>query len=431
MRLELGTFPVGRIHLGGESTWADGDLTVDAAALTELVRQDGAVRDATLGVAAPGSQQRLVNVLDALEPRVKVEGPGVTFPGIHGPTQAVGSGRTHVLGGMTVMTAAELPWPPGGGLRAPRAGIIDMSGPAADLSPFSATHNLVISLELEPGYENSEYDEAVRRAGVVAARFLAETVRGLEPPELEVRELAPTSGDLPRVLYIDQVQSQGTFAHTLLYGQVMDTLVPTLIHPNELTDGAVVSSNYLYPCFKVPTALRSAMPVTEELYARHGQDHDFLGVILARGHYYSYEEKMRVAEYAAKLAGMLHADGAVLSWEGGGNSIVEALLTVQALERAGIPTVTVAYELGGADGRDAPMIQSVPEARALVSSGSYEKRMALPRMDGVLGGESLRLLPEVGGERFPAGDELDLQPRHELYCAANQSGAARLRTVAF
>jgi sarcosine reductase len=384
----------------------------------------------SVGVAHPGASQRIINVLDTLEPRCKVAGAGVAFPGHFGPPGTVGQGRTHVLTGMALMISAELPWPPGGGLRSPRAAVIDMSGPAAPLSPFSGTTNLVLALTLAPGLDDTAYDDTVRRVGVTVARHLASCTKGLEPAEITLHELH-TYPDLPRIVYIDQVQSQGTFAHTFLYGGDLDTLVPTLIHPNELIDGAVVSGNYLYPCFKTPTHLRCNLPVAEHLYAGHGRDHDFAGVILSRGHYYSYEEKVRVAEYAAKLAVLIRADGALMTWEGGGNSVVEAMLTIQALERAGIPTVAIAYELGGAGGRDAPLIQSVPEAAALVSSGSYEKSLELPAVQEVLGGDTLRRFPEFGGERVPAAEPLVLQPVHEVYGAANQAGFGRLQAVDF
>jgi glycine reductase len=431
MRLERALFPVHEARLSGTTRWDAGLLEVDAVALEELLRQDPVVAGVRLGIGRPGASQRIIHVLDTLEPRCKVEGPGTAFPGLLGPPETVGRGRTHVLAGMAVMTAAELPWPPGGGLRAPREGIVDMSGPAAPLSPFAATWNLVLGLDLAPDRDDAEYDEAVRRAGLRAAHYLAACTRGLDAPQVVAHELGPCPPDLPRVVYIDQVQSQGTFGHTLLYGRDMDNLVPTLIHPNELLDGAVVSSNYLYSCFKTPTYLRCNLPAAELLGAGHGRDHNFLGVLLSRGHYYTYEEKMRVAQYAANLAGLLDADGALLTWEGGGNSVVEAMLTIQALEQAGIPTVAVAYELGGAEGRDAPLIQSVPEARGLVSTGSYEKPIRLPAVQEVLGGDTLRLHPELGGQRVPAADAIELQPMHELYCVANQTGFGRLQAVDF
>ena len=431
MRLERALFPVTSIRLGNHTRWRDGELEVNVSELTDLVKQNEWIVDAKLGVAQPGARQRIIHILDALEPRCKADGQGTVFPGLLGPSETVGSGRTHVLRGMTVMTAGQLPWPEGGGLRAPRESIVDMSGPAAPYSPFSQTWNLVVSLDLVPDKDITEYDDSVRKVGVQVAHYLAECTRGLAPPEVVEHTLAPCAEKLPRVVYIHQVQSQGTFAHSLLYGQFMDSLVPTLIHPNELLDGAVVNSNYLYPCFEVPTYLKCNLPVVEQLYAGHGREHDFLGVILARGHYYTFDEKLRVAQYAAKVAAMVKADGAILTWEGGGNSLVEAMLTIQALEKSGIPAVTIAYELGGAEGRDAPLIQDVPEAQSLVSAGSYEKPITLPAMDEVLGGDRLRLHPELGGRYYPAAEPLDLQPMHELLCAANQSGVGRVQVAEF
>jgi glycine reductase len=422
---------VTEIRLDGRTRWHDGLLRVHAGEIAAFLREDPNVEAVRLGVARPGASQRVIHVLDTLEPRCKVDGPGSAFPGLLAPAETVGEGRTHVLTGMAVMMAAELPWAGAGGLRVPRESIVDMSGPAAPFSPFSETWNLVVALELVSDKDENEYDDTLRKAGVRVARHLADCTRGVTPPRVDVHHLAPCPEGLPGVVYIHQVQSQGVYGHSFLYGQDMDNLVPTLIHPNELLDGAQVNSNYLYPCFETPTFLKCNLPVMEFLYAGHGRDHNFLGVILSRGHYYTYAEKQRVAHYAAKLARMLRAAGAVLTWEGGGNSIVEAMLTVQALERAGIKTVAVAYEMGGADGRDNPLIESVPEARALVSAGSYEKRLELPAMDEVLGGDTLRLHPERGGVRVPASGPIELGPIHELYCAANQVGFGRVRVAQF
>lgn len=51
-----------------------------------------------------------------------------------------------------------------------------------------------------------------------------------------------------------QCQNQGPYANTFLYGQSVDNLVPTLLHPNELLDGCAVSGNYVWPAINRDTA---------------------------------------------------------------------------------------------------------------------------------------------------------------------------------
>src|SRR5262249_44294030 len=120
--------------------------------------------------------------------------------------------------------------------------------------------------------------------------------------------------------------------------------------------------------------------------------------------------KQRSAHFVAKLAGMLGADAALCTYEATGNTHIDFMLTVQALERAGIPTAAVVHEYGGADGPDPAPLDFVPEALALTSSGGVDRRLRLPPVERVIGGERLAHRGE------PAGDELDL-PIQELYAA--------------
>ena len=77
----------------------------------------------------PGESVRITPVKDVIEPRVKVEGPGGEFPGVIAKVDTVGSGKTHVLRGMAVVTAGKIV-----GFQ---EGIIDMTGPGAEYTPFS------------------------------------------------------------------------------------------------------------------------------------------------------------------------------------------------------------------------------------------------------------------------------------------------------
>ena len=47
--------------------------------------------------------------MDIIEPRVKVSGPGTTYPGVWGRSNdRVGTGRTHRLGGFAVIECLDL-----------------------------------------------------------------------------------------------------------------------------------------------------------------------------------------------------------------------------------------------------------------------------------------------------------------------------------
>jgi glycine reductase complex component B subunit alpha and beta len=416
MRLELASYPV-RTAMFGERTALVGDhLVIDRDALRDRVARAGDLTALALELVHPGDSARVIHVLDAVEPRLKVDGPGTVFPGFLGAPRTVGAGRTHRLSGFTVLTSALL-GADGAGLLTAREAVIDMAGPGAAYCPFAQTVNLVLSAQPAPGVPEAEFDAALRLAVLTAASYLAEATREAEPARVAVHEAGPLPG-LPRVVYVDQIQSQGLFAQTYIYGANADQLLPTVIHPNELLDGALVSGNYVYGCMKTPTALHSGNPIVAELLRRHGESLAFCGVVLAKGHNYSTAAKERSATYAAKLAGMLGADGVILTQEGGGNANIDLMLTVHACEQRGMRTTLLANEHAGVDGRDQPLLSAVAEADAIVSVGSYDEAVELPAVDRVVGGDRLR-------DGRPAAPALQLS-LDQLYCSTNQLGAGRL-----
>ena len=97
MRLEVGTFPVTQIAFGSPTRYELGRLTVDRDAVLAAVREDARIASAELEIARPGESVRIWPVRDVIEPRVKVQGPGVCYPGICGrDITTVGEGRTRV-----------------------------------------------------------------------------------------------------------------------------------------------------------------------------------------------------------------------------------------------------------------------------------------------------------------------------------------------
>ena len=83
-------------------------LEVERDAVLRAVRDDPRIASAALELAAPGESVRVWPVRDVIEPRIKVEGPGVCYPGICGrPVATVGRGRTHRLAGMAVVEVSD------------------------------------------------------------------------------------------------------------------------------------------------------------------------------------------------------------------------------------------------------------------------------------------------------------------------------------
>jgi sarcosine reductase len=423
MRLELGGFPVEEVAVG-EATRLDGRRLSVATADTQAAVANPAVAGVAADVVHPGEAVRITQISDVIEPRIKVHG-GDVFPGLLGPLEPVGSGRTNHLPGLAVMVCGEVPWLGASGLLVPRDNFIDTGGPAAEFTPHSQTVNLVLRLSFAEGFAHEDYQRAVVLAGVRAARLLAATTLEALPAEVTVRDLTVSNPELPRVLYAYQVQSQGVFMRTYLNGRPLDDLFPTLLHPNELADGVLVAGGLGGGSVKLTTWLHQNNPLVDGLFARHGADWNFAGVILHRGHYYQYEDKQRVALQVARLAQLMRADGVVFTLGGGGNNITEVMLAIQACERIGIKTVLLAWEHGGPQGADYPLPFAVPEALAIVSTGSMDEPIDLPPMPRVVGPSTIRVRPEVGGVPLPVDGALSLDNRYELFGDANAVGYQR------
>lgn len=437
MRLELASFPVRQAAFGESTRLERETLTIRREELIDLLAGDPAFASVDVALVRPGENVRISQISDAIEPRIKVDGPGQVFPGILGPIETVGSGRTNRLANVAVLTTGEVPWLGANGLFVPRDSFLDMIGPASGFTPHSKTINVVLRLSYAEGFTHEQYERALLLAGLKTARHLAQTTIGSEPTEVRVlgdgargnatgdarHDMAGGQGtELPKVFYACQVQSQGIFMRTYLYGRPLDELLPTLLHPNELADGALVAGGLGGTNVKLSTWQLQNNPIVQQMRERDGQDWSFSGIILSRGHFYQYEDKERVAIQIAKLAEMSGANGVVFTLGGAGNNVTEVMLAIRACERAGIKTVLITWEHGGPKGNGYPLPFAVPEAEAIVSTGNLDEPFDIEPLPVIVGNTAIRVRPEVGGVRLPLDQPIHMERRAELYGAANPVG---------
>ena len=117
------------------------------------------------------------------------------------------------------------------------------------------------------------------------------------------------------------------------------------------------------------------------------------------------------AQNAARLAKAMGADGALVTWIGGGNAFVDVMFTARACEQSGIKTTLVTYEHGGKEGKDSPVLFYLAEADAVVSTGSLDKSRGVAVMDKAIGPyEKIKILPFPGAAPVPVRGALSLDP---------------------
>jgi len=431
MQLTLCDFPVKETRWGKQTRYQGGLLEISKEELLSSFVQDDRIAKADLEIVNPGESARIINCCDVVEPRAKAAGPGRVFPGVLGPVEKVGEGRTHRLSGFAVVGSVECHGLTKKGRTSYRSGLVDMSGPGAKISPFGSTINLVLVLTLRSDLTELEANSAVQRAQCGIAERLAQTTLAQEPYHQEPLELTPVDSSLPKIVMIQGYTIQESAPHTDLafYGTPVRETLATLVHPNEFFDGALTALALEGMGRHATTWLWQNHPLVRELYRRHGKTSNFVGCILQRLTHGTHQEKEVNAINTSGVAKLIGADGAVLTWAVSGNSFMDIMMTVGECEKRGIRSVFVTYEHGGKDGTELPLLYFVPEADAIVSVGSAERWMELPPVSRVVGpSQTIRTLTFMGPTHpgWPAADRLQLDGPDYIVGGVDLFGGGRL-----
>jgi betaine reductase complex component B subunit alpha len=433
MKLEIAEFPVKQILLSNRFSYHNQVLEIDESEIVALVREDARVEDVSLAVVVPGEKTRITGIRDIVEPRCKVSGGGRVFPGVLGDVTDVGEGRTHRLSGMTVIAAAGYEGTIRAGTTVQRSAILDMSGPGAAVSRFSALCHLVISFNIKDGLAELDAHTAIQLAEFKVAERLARIAAELPPANIVIYDLDATDATLPNVMLIQGVITDPQHVHSGIgyYGLSLRSSLATYVHPNELFDGAVTVDTTRSGRGYYPTTWDwQNHPLVLALYAAHGKTVNFGGVVLQRIRFETSHGKEVGALNAARLAKSMGADGAVVTWIGGGNAFVDVMFTLRACERQGIKATLVTYENGGKLGTDSPVLFNVAEADAAISTGSLDRPIELPAMDKVIGPyRQIKIFPFPGAAPIDACAVLPLEARDVLIGGADLWGQGVAKCV--
>jgi len=400
MKLELGKITIKDIQFAEKSEIKDGVLYVSKDDLREVALSEEKIKAADFEVAKPGESVRITPVKDVVEPRIKVEGRGGVFPGFVSGVDTVGSGKTLALKGMAVVTT--------GPIVNFQEGVIDMSGPGADYTPFSKTLNLCVICEPYENVEKHQYESALRMVGLKLAAHIAELAKDLQPEESTVYETPDllegmkAYPELPRVAYVQMLQSQGLLHDTYVYGVDAKKILPTILYPTESMDGAILSGNCVSACDKNPTYIHENNPIVEDLFAQHGKTINFVAHVITNENVF-LADKERSSNQTAKLCKMLGLDGVIISEEGFGNPDTDLIMNCKKIEAEGIKTVVVTDEYAGRDGKSQSLADADQAADALVSGGNANELVRLPKLDKVIG--TMEYISKIAGSSDKALQE--------------------------
>jgi sarcosine reductase len=388
MRLELCWFAVDEVAAAAATRLVGRRLEVDLEALGSVLAADARLDRVRLDLVHPGERCRIARVFDVVAPRAKLEG-GEDFPGVLAPVGRAGEGRTLALSGVAVVVTDQ---------QADSVGmlaVIDMAGPNAARSAFGATHNLVISAWPAPGTERSDYLAAARLAGLKAAVVLAGAAREAEPDRVETLALPPSPrvpaelAHLPRVAYVFQIHSHQRptgLDEGILYGDPVRRMLPTLVHPNEVLDGAVLRG---FMGRSVTTWAIQHHPVIRSLYAQHGRTLWFAGVVLTVAQATEPERVRSSLLVAGLVAHTLGADGALFTKIGGGAPHVDMAQAAAQCEALGIKTTVIVEDMSTDGSAEGMLLFDFPGVDALVNVGSSHEPLTLPALDRVVGADDL------------------------------------------
>ncbi|MCL1809702.1 MAG: glycine/sarcosine/betaine reductase component B subunit [Clostridiales bacterium] len=425
MQLELREIKILDVRFGESTKVQDNILYVAQDEIRDLLLGDERISNVQVDLARPGESVRIIPVKDVVEPRAKLEG-GEAFPGMDGKICDAGEGVTVRLAGAAVVTT--------GPIVGFQEGIIDMSGPLAQYTPFAHLNNVVLSIEKTDGTSPHEHEEALRIGGIKAAHFIAKKALECAPDDVvfynweSIWKKALMYPDLPKVAYVYQCMSQGLLHDTYFYGKDSKKMLPTLVSPLSVFDGAIVSGNCVSAGSKTTTYHHQNNAVIKELFKRDGKELNFIGAV-ASPLMTTLADKYRNTALTARLVEMLGADGAVQSQEGFGNPTADLMMICSALEKKGIRTVLISNEDAGVDGKSEPLPDTSESADAMVSTGNSNATIELPPMDKVIGDlESLERLTGGCAGCIHEDGSLTIEI-HGILGSHNLQGTSKLQAV--
>lgn len=386
MKLEIESIEIKDIQEASKTEVKENILYVDVNELESLLTEDSRISSVKIDFIYPGEATRIVNLMDVIQPRCKIDQFEADFPGFVGKLQKAGKGRTRSLCNMTVLLADPQ-------TKRKYSALLDMYGPGAKMSRYAGMRHICIAPEISEGTEERDFEDAAKIAGFKAAAYLARASEDHPVDEIEIFDLdipnINRKSDLPKIAYYYQLYSpqhdHKGISDACFYGTDVRNLLPTIIHPNEVLDGGIVGAHTIRA---LDTYTVQNHGVIRELYRRNGKDLNFVGVVCGVANM-EPSARMRKAMMASHLIkDVLGADGVVLTKVHGGMPHVDLGSVAEECEKLNVKTSVFIQPLIS-EGRLPEMLLFSCEAIDLIITvGATMERSMLPKPNKILGGNA-------------------------------------------
>ncbi len=387
MKLEIQSIDIHDVQPGPKTHAKNKVLYVNLKELEEILVKDGRIKSVEIHLVYPGDKIRMVNLMDVVQPRCKIDKVEADFPGFIGRLQLAGEGRTRSLRGVTVAVSNPL-------TNRKYSALLDMSGTAAEISRYAKMRHVHIAPIKSDGIEERDFEDAVKIAGLKAAVYLARGAEGhpvdkTEVYDLDIPSLAHTS-ELPRVAYFYQLYSPQHdhigISDPCFYGTDVRNLTPTIIHPNEVLDGGVVGAHTVR---SLDTYTIQNHGVIKELYSRHGKDLMFVGVVCGVANMEPGPRKRQAVMAASLVKNVLGAEGVVLTKIHGGLPHVDLALVAEECEKLGVKTAIFIQPLISYGTLADTLLFNAESVNLIITVGATMERIKIPLdAERFLGGTS-------------------------------------------
>jgi len=376
MKLEIESIDIREIQSGSKTHAQEGVLRVNLKELEALILKDARIKSVDIHLVSPGQNVRVLNLMDVIQPRCKIDKVDADFPGFIGKMQIAGSGRTRSLQNVAVLVSNPC-------TNRKENGVLDMDGPISEMSPYGKMNNISIAPHVAAGVEERDFENAVKAAGLKTSIYLARGADQHPVSKVEVYDLDIPNLDrkshLPRVACYYQLYSP-QFDHLAisdpcLYGTDVRNLMPTVIHPNEVLDGGVVGWLAIKA---LDTYSIQNHGVIKELYRRHGKDLNFVGVVCAVANM-EPDARVRSACMAANLVkNVLGADGVILVKITGGMPHIDLSMAGEECEKLGVKTAIFTQPLTPFGTLADTILFNQPSLDCIITSSATFERTKIP-----------------------------------------------------